>query len=400
MLKRVLHFVFGPHTFEVVAFFLAAMGIAFALSSDRDDVVKANWFLGAAFLLALGRAAHLMLTWKATPPSRYVLSFLLFGAIGVGWVVVYDWANGKLQKLDKPLAARNASSGTAAQTPPSAPVSGPGTENAIKKIEPPHTASHPPPLIRTKAFSTIIPFTVDDFHAGIPYDSNTADPLLLTYSVLGGISDISRSPFLDQSSGKVIVPKVSDADIVRFLGRIMQYYVLRTVNELQNPVTYTNYESGKGISTDTNSPVSVPDEKEYPNEKLFKLLEKLKLTFTRNSGANDWMWKQYQMKVPSGTKIDFVEVADTGSANYIIRFERAPDLLLDFRIEPTGRNQGQGTFPKNFAPVSGRDIQETYSYVFTIHVDLHWNGDRSVGQDYVEWANGLEAGLHRKLVIP
>ena len=106
------------------------------------------------------------------------------------------------------------------------------------------------------------------------------------------------------------------------------------------------------------------------------------------------------MKVPSGTKIDFIEVADTGRTKYVVRFERVPDLLLDFSIEPTLRNRGQGTFPKNFVSVLPGEIQDAYTYVFTIHTDLQWKGDRSIGQDYVEWANGLEAGLRKKLVIP
>ncbi len=267
-------------------------------------------------------------------------------------------------------------------------------QSAIKK--------QPPPLTRQKAFSAVIPFAIDRFHAGIPYDSNTKDPLILTYTVLAGISEISTSPFLDQASGQLVVRQISDAEIEKFLGHVMQYYILRTINEIQNPVTYMNFETGVGTSMNTNSPVSVPDEKEYPSEKLLQLFDKLSLQFSINSGPRDWMWKNYKMKVPSGTKIDFIDVQYTGKTNYVVHFERAPDLLLDFRIEPALRNRGQGTFPKNFAPAPAdvTSIQDAYTYVFTIHTDLQWKGDRSVGQDYIEWANGLEAGLHKKLVIP
>jgi hypothetical protein len=262
----------------------------------------------------------------------------------------------------------------------------------------PHKAL--PPLIRRKAFSTVIPFAIDNFRAGIPYDSNTKDPLLLTYTTLGGVSQISTSPSFDPISGTFVTPRISDADIQTFLGHVMQYYTLRTVNEIQNPVTYTNFETGKGLSTEMYPPVSVPAESEYPNEKLFELFKKLNLQFLFVSGSNDWMWRQFKMKVPSGTQIEFVDGVDAGKTDYIVRFERVPDLLLDFRIEPTGRNKGQGTFPKYFVPAIPREIQDAYSYVFTIHVDLQWKGDRTVGQDYLEWANGLEAGLRKKLVIP
>src|SRR5712691_11157761 len=99
MFARLLRFIFGPHTFEIVAFFLAATGVSFALSADGEDVVKAHWFFGAAFLLSLGRVAHLVLTWREASSVRYVLSFFLFGAIGLGWVLTYDWVQKKADKL-------------------------------------------------------------------------------------------------------------------------------------------------------------------------------------------------------------------------------------------------------------------------------------------------------------
>ena len=42
MLKKIAHFVFGPHTFEVVALFLAGLGVGFGLASDKEDIVKAH----------------------------------------------------------------------------------------------------------------------------------------------------------------------------------------------------------------------------------------------------------------------------------------------------------------------------------------------------------------------
>lgn len=328
---------------------------------------------------------------------RVAVACLICLTIGIGLPEGLRWIQRReLKAAEVTLPPPNPPSANHIGTPASssAPPSTSGTPT-----ESPHKVL-PPPLKRRKAFSTIIPFAIDSFHAGIPYNSNNTDPLQSTYTELAGISDLPSIRTFDQSSGKLVTPKISDADIENFLGHVMQYYILRTLNEIQNPVTYMSYESGKGTSTVTNSPISVPDEKEYPNEKLFKLFEKLNLQFGNHSGPNDWIWKQFKMKVPSGTNVDFVEVADAGKKNYIVRFERAPDLLLDFRIELTARNQGQGTFPKNFVPASPGQIQDAYAYIFTIHDDLQWRGDHSVGQDYVEWANGLEAGMRKKLVIP
>lgn len=100
-LKRLLEFVVSPHFFELVAFALGAAALSFALSPDREDVLKAHWFFGAAFLLAIGRVAHLMFTWKETGFARYFLAFALFGLIGFAWIAIYDWTEGKLAKLEK-----------------------------------------------------------------------------------------------------------------------------------------------------------------------------------------------------------------------------------------------------------------------------------------------------------
>jgi hypothetical protein len=117
-----------------LAFFLAATGVALALSPDREDVSKAHWFFGAAFLLALGRTIHLVSTWKETTSLRYGLSFVLFGAIGLGWIVVYDWVNGKVHKLD-----------TIAQAPKSNPLTDKLPDNpSTPETKPLATKTKPP----------------------------------------------------------------------------------------------------------------------------------------------------------------------------------------------------------------------------------------------------------------
>ncbi len=66
------------------------------------------------------------------------------------------------------------------------------------KPEPP-----PPPLIRQGAFSTLIPFVVEDDEAEIPYDSNTSDPLLLTYTQLAGIARVRLGPQINPTTRQV-----------------------------------------------------------------------------------------------------------------------------------------------------------------------------------------------------
>jgi len=345
----------------------------------------------------------------------YLLAFVAGGLISIGYLYLINQGLDALAKAHEKHTTKTEKPSTASAPPSATPSkaesdheeelekakeAGRAAAIVIGKSNTPPSKALPPPLIKSKSFSTIIPLCVDKYRATVPYDSNTNDPLLLTYTILAGISDlpVPEPPYPVQ--GPFVQPKLTDADVQIFLGHLMQYYILREINELQNPISYMSYQSGKGTSTQMDSAVAVPDPQEFENAEVFKLFEKLNLGYGTIFGPNDVIWKRANMKVPSGTKIDFVETLYAGKTNYIVRFERPSDLLLDFRIEPTTRTQGVGTLPQNFVLAQQREPQDVYSYFFTIHTDLRWTGDRLVGQDYGEWANGLEEGLRRKLVIP
>jgi hypothetical protein len=258
------------------------------------------------------------------------------------------------------------------------------------------------PLIKQDAFSTLIPFITEEsmgmlIGARIPFDSNVNDPLLLTYSEIAGISSISLMPEVDPQSRALKAPTLTDADMKNFLGRMLQYYILRAVSEMQHTITAMSYESGKGTTTVTTSAVIVPDQTEYPKTDLDKLLATVKIPIWH---GGLWVWKSYPLKVPKGTNVSFTEAWEGEKIFYIVRFVRAPDFSLDFKIEPAGRNQGQGTFPKYFVPFGPKGIKDAYTYIFVVNLNFQWNGDRMDAEPYVEWAHGLFSGLRKKLVIP
>jgi hypothetical protein len=221
----------------------------------------------------------------------------------------------------------------------------------------------------------------------------------LTYVELAGITQIQTIPLPGKNGQLIAPPEVSTSDMENLIGRALQYYILRVIVDSVNPVSYFNLEPGKGSSVNTNSPVPVPDEKIYSKEKLLALIGTLPLQFNINYGEQDWMWK-YGLRVPAGTKVNFHELVGTGKTIYTLRFERVPDLSLEFQIEPTLRNRGLSTFPKNFVPVVTEPIKDAYCYAFMIRTELQWHGDHSVGYEYVEWANGLESAIRKKLLIP
>ena len=191
-------------------------------------------------------------------------------------------------------------------------------------------------------------------------------------------------------------PVLTDTDIATYLGHVLQCYFLRSINEMQNPITYTNFESGKGISTFTVNPIFVPDAQIYPKNRLESLWKSVNLAFA-GGGPDDPIWRHYPFKVPQDTNVEFVDESQTA---YLIRFERKPDFRLDFKLTIQGRNIGIGTLPRNFVPIQPERIKNAYSYVFLVEMNFHWEGDRQIGEAYADWAQGLFAGFQKKLVIP
>jgi hypothetical protein len=250
------------------------------------------------------------------------------------------------------------------------------------------------PLVRQDAFSTLIPFVTEEYggivtRASIPPDSNQNDPLFSTYSDLEGIS------FLPPEVGQQLSP--TDDDMKNFLGRVLQYYILQSISEMQYTITKMNYDTEKGATTATTSAVTVPDETIYPKNELDKLLATTKI---RIWPGGLWVWKSYPLKVPKGTIVSFSEALQGEKASYGVRFVRTPDCRLYFKIEPSGRNQGRRTFPKGFVPLEQKSIKDAYTYVFVVNLDFEWKGSRADGEPYLEWAQGLFSGLRKNLVIP
>lgn len=102
MFKQFIGWIFSPHVFEVMAFFLAAVGVAFMLAPTAEDIAHANWFFGAAFIFIIGRVAHWLITMRHSPIPKAFLAPILLAAIGVGWVAMYRVVQNRLTKIEPP----------------------------------------------------------------------------------------------------------------------------------------------------------------------------------------------------------------------------------------------------------------------------------------------------------
>jgi hypothetical protein len=237
------------------------------------------------------------------------------------------------------------------------------------------------PITKKEILTTVIPFAVESNGPGqgvtaeIPHDLNGHDPLFMTYSELNGISYLPTWGYDPQTQKLKIDSTVTDEDRTAFLGRTLQYFILRSIAESEATITHYAYEQGVGTTSDTPLPVDVPDVEEYPIEKLDRLWPAFKIRLSSETGHDDWRWKEYKLKVPIGTSIRFIETP--GEENkppiYSVRLERKPDFHLDFKVMPVGFNKGIGTFPKHFVPLRPDHIKEAFACLFTISMEFQWN---------------------------
>ncbi len=95
-IQPLLHWLFGPHMFDVGAVLCISIGLGLALSTDPRDIAASQWFFGIAAILAMGRAGHWLVTEDSLPLPKPVLAAVLFGVIGSLWITTYSWAHGKL----------------------------------------------------------------------------------------------------------------------------------------------------------------------------------------------------------------------------------------------------------------------------------------------------------------
>jgi hypothetical protein len=192
-------------------------------------------------------------------------------------------------------------------------------------------------------------------------------------------------------------PAPTTDEIANYIGHNLQYFFLRSIDEIQSRMTVLNYNSNSGTTSTTTSPVEVPDPQEYDQQKLFKLFDKLNLAFQRHAGSDDWTWRDYKLKVPRGTTVDFQDEPNPDGLTYVLRFHRGSELRVDFGAQCKFWNKGRGALPPDFVPEMANSIRTAYGFVFVVTMHFRWNGDRIAGSDYLEWAQGLEDGLSKRL---
>lgn len=407
---------------EVLGWIVAALPTVAGLLLVFDQYIGANicFMLTAAFLLA--KVVHVAVIANDAAWHRLLFTFVLFGIIGVGVVEtirgVNRWAH-KHRTEATETQAQGAKPGVLSQaerestelrqspdgTPEPKPFK-PGGDVARKLEELARDLRQP--IIRHVTASIVIPFVANQFRAEIPFNTNFNAPLNDTYSELSSIASLSLLPKYNQQTNAVENVTLDDEMTAEFISHCLEYYILREIDEMQTSRASVNYAidangKRKGMTVNPSDNIAVPDPENYPAKNLDALWSKLGLAFGVNAGSRDWMWYEEHggsaLRVPTGTKISVSSSTDkdTKATVYILHLGRQ-DYSMDFVIHKTSRSVG--TLPPGFELSPSREVLQVLSYTFDVDMKFTWKGDHSVSDPYVAWADGLFAGLHKRLVIP
>jgi hypothetical protein len=317
------------------------------------------WFIAAAIGVALLAIDILIPEERRKKIGWMLLSFaavlLIVGFIGLG----FD-AYTKFSKKAQPTEAKK-SGAQPRQTPQAEP------EQHLRK----------PDIIRSLAFSTLIPIDGAPQHFPIPYDENVGDPKAKVYVRLGG-----------EFSGAMVNgyawPQTM-AEQSAFLGRLLQYDIFQFVNMLHQDYV----SSTLGVGAEAHAGIPVPDSCPYPSGAL--LQELASNPFFPRTEVEMEIFRRNLVRMPKGAHIILREARE----KYIVRITRPKFFLLEFAVHPMP--MGAGTTPKNFISKEWKTIT-SFAFAINLNYEIRDTTDPSFQpQSYVSWADTILDSLRKDL---
>jgi hypothetical protein len=245
------------------------------------------------------------------------------------------------------------------------------------------------------SMSVVIPFAVySDKTAGVPMvdpSSDTAGPHISTYKDLEALGALG-SPVSSQAP--------SEQEMADFLSKMLQYYSIRLLADLGNPTTFLRFNGDRGISSEKEMAITVPDDAGYSDTELDHLL-----TSNGFYSLDKMKWRFHKLHMPAGTVITLGELPvltewwNPHIPPRTVKFERANDYQLIIGVTPKGKSIG--LFPGDFKPMPKdspfRRIATKYIFEFTVSMDFNWRNDMVNSADYDKWTKELIMGFRKHL---
>jgi hypothetical protein len=186
---------------------------------------------------------------------------------------------------------------------------------------------------------------------------------------------------------------ISMEEAPAFLGRLLQYYLFHTIDNLQrNSLTLS-----VGYPAEASAGIEPPNAEPYSYEKLSReLADNLFFRpFLHRPSGDEMGWKLKSVSMPKGTEIKFVETSKPDK--YSVRFRRPDHFEVEFIVESFA-GTGVGQVPKHFVtPHVSTTMQ--WPFFVTMRYTIEHSADVDFNPNsYAQWLDAIYDGLHKRLV--
>lgn len=369
-------------------------------------------------IFIFGKIAHIAITAPDPIWQRMIFTFLLFGLLGIAIIEtvrgVNNYAKAKaakeaaspheLPKYAPTVAVINQSNNVDSLPTETAPTSGKSTT----AIPTPKTGSLAATLTlasikKVDKFATVVPFDTANKNMPIPMNVNYSDSKSRFYRDLLTLADRPEKQ-RDGTAWPVERNLATEDYRSIFIGRLLQFYVFSSIDELQRDSEGIEWTIEKGSRPIVRVGIVPPESTPYATNVLLAELSKSEFL-----SANDRRIRENArpFSTPKSTKMSLVEHPSspaTGVAQYIVRLARPGYFLIDFKITPTFgpitvAGVAGASIPKGFQPAQG--IAPTtlgYPFIVTMTYEIHKVHDATFQpDDYAKWADALFIGLKQRM---
>jgi hypothetical protein len=252
-------------------------------------------------------------------------------------------------------------------------------------------------------FATVVPFNPANKNVPVPMNINNNDPKARFY---GDLLRLTGRPEKQQDG----TPWPAERDFAQedartvFIGRLLQFYVFSSIDELQRDSEGIEWTLEKGSRPLVRVGIVPPDRTAYPTNVLLEELSKSEFL-----SAGERMMREHlrPFSIPKYAKMSLIEYPSspaTGVAQYIVRLERKDHFLIDFKVTPTlGPVTVSGvtgaSVPRGFQPAPGEvSTVVGYPFIVTMTYEIHRTDDQQfMADDYAKWAESLFAALKQRM---
>jgi len=377
----------------VLAVITMVLGLGVTLAMDAKTKGEFRFAVGC-FVVSAATVVYGIVEWDMktdwTALPRVLIAYLLIAlAVGLTGEAI-RWARGRH------IAASVREEGGTPTKSEAAAYSAP--------VTPPHIPVSVLPSAKKKdKFATVVPFNPANKNVTIPMNTaQSSSPSEGFYRDLMGLAD---RPEKQANGAPWPVERDFTSEDLRsmFIGRLLQYYIFRSIDELERDSEGIEWTREGGSKPLVRVGITPPDRTPYPTKSLFAELSKSEFF-----GARDQMiWKVRSVDLPAHTHFSLLEQPSspkTGVAQYAVRFERPGYFLVDFVVTQTlGPITVTGvtgaSVPRGFQPSPG-ELQTTmgYPFIVTMTYEIHRASEVEFStEDYTKWADGLFAALKQRM---